>query len=73
MAITPDRKQIAETINRKSKERMNDPEASEFCVMCGEDVPEYRIGTNIDLRKGYVECVGQFCKKCAGTAHANHE
>ncbi len=35
----------------------------ETCVVCGGDTP-YRFQDNINMRIGYVEGIGQTCKKC---------
>ena len=35
----------------------------EICVMCGVDTP-YEFETHIDLRKGYIEGLGQLCNEC---------
>jgi len=37
--------------------------AKDTCVMCGVETP-YNYETHIDFRDGYVEGVGQLCKKC---------
>jgi hypothetical protein len=33
------------------------------CVMCGVET-EYNIYTNVNLRYGYIEGMGQLCVKC---------
>ena len=37
--------------------------AKDTCVMCGEITP-YDFETNIHLRYGYVEGMGQLCQSC---------
>lgn len=37
--------------------------AKDTCVMCGVETP-YEFETHIDLRNGYIEGLGQLCKKC---------
>lgn len=37
--------------------------AKDTCVMCGEITP-YDFETNIHLRYGYVEGMGQLCRSC---------
>ena len=65
MAFTPEQVRINRLIAQKTVERANDPNATEYCVGCGNDVPEYKIGTHIDHRINFIECVGQLCRKCA--------
>lgn len=35
----------------------------EKCVICGVDT-NYNISTNVDMRVGYIEGVGQLCLEC---------
>lgn len=35
----------------------------EKCVMCGVETV-YNVSTNIDMRAGYIEGIGQLCLKC---------
>jgi hypothetical protein len=37
--------------------------AKDTCVMCGVETP-YDFETNINLRFGYIEGLGQLCQKC---------
>lgn len=55
-------------MNKKVKaaiDKKRGPDDPDFCVMCGEDTPEYKMSTPIHYRKNYVEGMGQVCVKCA--------
>ncbi len=65
MAFMSEQVRINRLIAQKTIERANNPNATEYCVSCGNDVPEYKIGTHIEGRVNFIECVGQLCKRCA--------
>jgi len=64
MPFSPEQKRVGQLITDKTFERSGDPNAIEYCVGCGEDVPEYKIGTHIDSRDRFVEGCGQLCGTC---------
>ncbi|HAU07558.1 MAG: hypothetical protein UW46_C0007G0023 [Candidatus Yanofskybacteria bacterium GW2011_GWF1_44_227] len=50
---------------KQAIDRKRGPDDPDFCVMCGEDTPEYKMSTHIDDRRNYIEGMGQVCAKCA--------
>lgn len=64
MPFSPEQQRINRLITNKTIERSGNPNAIEYCVGCGEDVPKYRIGTHIDTREHFIEGCGQLCETC---------
>ena len=64
MTFSPEQQRINQLITDKTIERAGNPNAIEYCVCCGKDVPEYKIGTHIDARMHFIEGCGQLCETC---------
>ena len=46
------------------KEEKKEKDQKEICVICQKETP-YTKNTPVDLRRNYVEGVGQVCDSCA--------
>ena len=52
--------------------KMNEKVETEKCVLCGAET-NIPVDLHIDLRKNYVEGVGQLCDDCAKKIHYSNE
>jgi len=52
--------------------KMNEEIKTEKCVLCGAET-NIPVDLHIDLRKNYVEGVGQLCDDCAKKIHYSNE
>lgn len=61
--------------NNNYKNNQNDQMAKkgtvEYCILCGKST-EYTLETPIDFRDGYIEDVGQLCRKCYSDIYKNN-